>query len=200
MSYPVRVSVSRSIEEVVSGADQSVVRMHMTHILPEAEMQDILREHLAARGWNDAGGGRFTKAGVGGEALEVDLGGMTLTASAQAAGKIQRTETAEATIDSDAERYDKGARQRLEDKTAKELEKRIRISDEERVAKRRELEARAAAALTVGEESRRREFNEVMAEVHAEALKRKAATMGVVTSVEEKNDGSSHELTITVTE
>lgn len=200
MSYPVKVSVTRSVEEVVQAGDEQVCRLLMTNVVGADEMREILSDRLAARGWRKGADGRFSRKGEAGEDLSVDLEAMTLTAKAAASEAISRTETVDAYADSDDLRRDPSARARLEKKAAEELESRLAIKDEDRAAAKARLEAKSAAAISAGEGARKREMNELMAEVHAEAVKRKAATLGNVVDVDEKVEGDSHSLTITITE
>lgn len=200
MSYPVKVSVTRSVEEVVNAGDEQVCRLHVTNVIGSGEMRELLAERLAARGWKAGDDGRLRKRGTAGEDMVIDLDEMTITAKAAASESISRTETVDAFVDSDAVRVDPGVRARMEEKAGKELEQRLKIKDSERAAAKARLEAKAAEAISKGEDARRREVNEVMAEVHAEAVKRKARSLGNVVEVDERPGADTYSLTITITE
>jgi hypothetical protein len=120
--------------------------------------------------------------------------------------KVKDTIKKEKTVEvlGDAYRKDdvEAEKDRLRAKAAADLEKRLAVTDEERASRREKLEKEIAAKLDKGEASRKRELNEALLDVYKEALKKKAASLGNVTSVkEERRDGGrEYELTIKVAE
>lgn len=204
MSYPFRVTVSKSIEEVVSTADRIVKKVTLRPVLGDADMKDLLADALEKHGWKpSATPGVYEKEGPEGVHETFDLESMTHTTVAEVSGKIERTETVEAHGDMDFEGRGvsvEEARERLRRKTEQELEKRIRISDEEREARRRELEVHAADALSAGAGERAREWNEIERDVYAEALKEKAKQLGSIVDVQESENGGNFSMTITINE
>lgn len=206
MSFPFRVTVSKSVEEVVSTADRIVKKVTLRPILGEADMKDLLAQALEEHGWRPSSTpGIYEKDGPEGVHETFDLESMTHTTVAEISGKIERTETVEARGDMDFEARGVSvdeARERLRRKTEQELEQRIRISDEEREARRRELEIVAADALSAGAGERAREWNEIERDVYVQALKEKAKQLGTVVDVQEgeTSGGDGFSMTITINE
>lgn len=204
MSYPYRVSVTRSVAEEVTGGDRHVARLSATNILPSDDMRDLVAEKARARGWKDSEEGKLEKQNDDGTRQVLDLETMEVETTASVGGQISRQETVEATGDTDF--VPKGttleqARAALAEKAGKELEASIKISDEEREAKRAELSAAASAKLAVNADARRRELNEIVRDAEASALKAKAKTIGRVVDVAEGTggaQGADYELTITI--
>ena len=64
----------------------------------------------------------------------------------------------------------------------------------------KELRKEIAERLLAGEEERDRAINDLLLEVYAEALKRKAASLGNVTEVRENRRGDDYELIIRIAE
>ena len=204
MSYPYRVVVSKAVEEVVDAHDRIVTKVALTPILPEEAMRDVVRGVLKARGWTEVEGepDKLRKTGPEGEDQVYDLETHTVTTELEVKDTIKKEKTVE--VLGDAYRKDdvEAEKERLKAKASADLEKRLAVTDEERAARRQKLEKEIAAKLDKGEDSRKRELNEALLDVYKEALKKKAGSLGNVTSVkEERRDGGrEYELTIKVAE
>lgn len=204
MSYPYRVVVSKAVEEVVNAKDRATARVSLTTVLPEDAMKELLRAALVRRGWKPVEGepGKLEREGKDGSKQVFDLESMTVTTDLSVKDTIRKEKSVEVVGDAIRREDIDAERDRLRARTSADLEKKLAVSDEEREAKKRDLERQLAEQLTAGEEERRRDLNETLLEVYAEALKKKAASLGSVTSVrEERRDGGrEYELTIKVAE
>jgi uncharacterized protein YqfB (UPF0267 family) len=94
------------------------------------------------------------------------------------------------------------AKEALRRRVEEQLEKDLRITDQEVAAKEAALQADLAERLAATEEARLRELNRVIKDVYAESLKEKAKTLGTVTHVHEetRRDGQEYQLTIRIAE
>jgi len=154
----------------VNTDDTLTMNLSLLGILPEDEMAALLREELARRGWKLGEGGALTGVVQGLDAsLSPDAAKVTVTARAE--GDV----SARGTSRDDA----KAALQRAEG------------------AARDELKAGVARRLTAAEPDLRATMGEVIQRAYVEALKRKAASMGAVESLQETR-GSDGEYEVTI--
>lgn len=156
----------------VSTDDTLTMNLSLLGILPEDEMAALLREELERQGWKRGDGGALTGEVKGLDAaLSPDATRVIVTARAE--GDV----SARGTSPDDA----KAALERAEG------------------AARDELKAGAAKRLTAAEPDLRAAMGEAIQRVYVEALKRKAASMGAVESLQETRGGDgAYEVTIKV--
>jgi hypothetical protein len=204
VSYPYRVVVSKAIEEIVDAQDRIVTKVALTPILPEDAMREVVKDVLKARGWEEVPGEpkKLRRTGPDGEEQVYDLETHTVTTEVRAKDTIKKEKTVEVVGDAVRKEDVEAEKDRLRVKASKDLEKRLAVTDEERAERKQKLERDIAAKLEKGEAARKRDLNEALLDVYKEALKKKAASLGNVTSVkEEKRDGGrEYELTIKVAE
>lgn len=200
MSYPYRVVVTKAVEESVDANDRVVTKVTLTPILPKPAMKEVLKGVLEKKGWKEREDGKLAKKGPDGEEQVFDLDEMTLTTEVSEKETIRKEKTVE--VMGDAWRKDdiEAEKDRLRAKASADLEKRLAVTDDERSNKKQELEKKIAEKIQKGEDSRKKEVNEALLEVYAEALKKKAASLGSVTSVKEERKNNEYELTIKVAE
>ena len=203
MSYPYRVVVSKTVETVVDAKDRATARVLLTPLLPADAMKELLREALVRRGWAPRPGDATKLERARDGTTEVfDLTTLVVTTEVTIAETIRKEKTVEVVGDAFRKEDIETARDRLRAKASEELEKQLAVTDAEREAARKELERVIAAKLIASEDERRRDLNETLLDVYKEALRKKAASLGSVTSVkEERRDGGrEYELTIKVAE
>ena len=123
---------------------------------------------------------------------------MTLTTEVSEKETIRKEKTVEVMGDAWHKEDIEAEKDRLRAKAAADLEKRLAVSDDERTQKKQELEKKIADKISKGDDSRKKELNESLLEVYAEALKKKAASLGSVTSVKEERKNNEYELTIKI--
>lgn len=176
MSQVYRVSLRDSISRQVKAADRVQYPIHLTPILPEADMRDLLRAALLADGFVADEAGKLVGLGEAGETITVDLERLEVTAELAdekevkidilALGADERRGQAQKAAEADLSRRREGAEQaadRQADRIQRELTKKLADS----------------------ESSRSERLNRVIQQVYAEALKRKAHQLGDVTEVQE---------------
>ncbi len=192
MSQMYRVRLASSVRHTVQAGDSVAYPLKLTGILPEEELLDLLRQALLRRGFaaGEENPQLLTGQGSAGERIVVDLDAMTVTASldeeAEIATEVEvvgvagtKGQAAEQAR-SDLEEHRRQAANRLEREgrlVQKDLTRRLADSDEER----------------------QRQLHEVLQEVYAEALKRKAGELGDVMEVREgTSPDGQYELVIKV--
>ncbi|MEZ6184453.1 MAG: hypothetical protein R3F62_05505 [Planctomycetota bacterium] len=197
MSQTYVIKVSASVREEVSASDKRRKKLVLTEICDPDEQRSILKERLQERGWTEAEGSdgkRWTKS-EGGVTQTLDLEDMSVEAEVTLERVLERERTI--TVVGDRDRDDPNAR-RTKERT--ELEERIAIKAEEKQQVEEALQEEIAETLDRTEEERTKELNEVVREVYAESLKRKARRLGSVTEVREGQSGQDYELVIKITE
>ncbi|MDF1667669.1 MAG: hypothetical protein P1V97_38385 [Planctomycetota bacterium] len=202
MSYPYRVRVSKTVETDVCADDKVTNKLNIDPILDERQMAELLKEALGKRGYKENDDGKWVKDTETGEHQEVDLETMEVTTTVTAEEKITKEKTLEVVGDAyaraDRETQKEKHRQEAEDR----LEKTLKITDDEKDAKKEELIRQIGEQLSESSDARREELLGIVAEVQGEALKEKAKGLGTVMSIEEStsDDGSEYELRIKITE
>ena len=199
MSYPYRVVVTKGVEESISASDRSERTVELPPILDKETTGKLFEEALKKRGWEKGEkDGTLTKTTDDGLTQTVDLESGVVSTEISDEATIKKELTLEGHGDSWSRptAADEAAlRQRVEER----IEKRIKITDAEREARRAKLEEELAGKLEKSEEARTEELNEALLEVYAESLKEKARGMGDVVEVrEETGEAGEYELVIRV--
>ncbi len=200
MSYPYRVVVTKAVEECVDANDRVVTKVTLTPILPKEAMKEVLVQVLKKKGWKEREDGKLEKKGPDGEDQVFDPDALELTTEVKEQEAIRKEKTVEVMGDAWHKQDIEAEKDRLRAKAAADLEKRLAVTDDERSSKKQELEKKVADKIAKGESSRKKELNEALLDVYAEALKKKAASLGSITSVKEERKQSEYELTIKVAE
>lgn len=202
MSFPYRVTVSRTVQETVREKDQSKNKIDLTPILESGRMRDLLVDALKKKGFKEEADGTLTRT-ENGVTETFDPKTMEVTTTAEAAGEIKKEKTVEARGDSWRREEAEKSRKHVENEVGARLEKELAVTDAERGEKKRELAAEAAKRLADSEKKRMTDLNEATLDVYAEALKEKAKTLGEVKEVHENRKengagGTEYELVIKV--
>ncbi len=196
MSQTYVIKVSASVQEQVRAKDKRVKKIVLTEIVSKEEQKELVRGQLVERGFAPEGDDPDVLVRRKGEVVErVDLGEMTVEATVEKNKVLERERTVVVRGDRDLE--DQEERRRREQRG---LEQQIAITDEERTKAQSGLQREIATTLDETEEERTTELNEVVREVYAEGLKRKARKLGQVTEVREGRAGEDYELVIKITE
>ena len=202
MSFPYRVTVSRTVQETVREKDQSKNKIDLTPILESGRMRDLLVDALKKKGFVEQSDGTLTRT-ENGVTETFDPKTMEVTTTAEASGEIKKEKTVEARGDSWRREEAEQSRKHVENEVGARLEKELAVTDAERGEKKRELAAEAAKRLADSEKKRMTDLNEATLDVYAEALKEKAKTLGEVKEVHENRKengagGTEYELVIKV--
>lgn len=185
MSRAYRIKVKESLKRVVRAADRVSSQLEVLGILAPEQMGELLRQELLGRGFQEQGNKvARTQNGV---TVSVDPQSGTVTVTSELSDKVSLEGEKEARIYTDV---GLGA-----EKTKKQLRADLR-EDLERQAREREadLQKQATDKLEAELEGLRRELDQAVNRVTAEALKQKAAQLGQIKEMTE--DPQSGSLTI----
>lgn len=194
-SYVIRVSAS--VQEKVNAKDKRTKTIVLTQIVPPEQQREILREKLMEKGWEEEEGsdGRVLTRMRGDVKETIDLDTMTVEAEVEIDRTLERSRTI--TVRGDRDLENEGDRRKKEQAA---LERSIAISDEERQEAETSMQREIARKLEETDAERNSELNDVVRDVYAESLKRKAASLGTITDIQESQAGEDYELVIKITE
>lgn len=196
MSQTYVIKVSASVQEQVNAKDKRTKKLVLTEIVPCDEQRDILRQRLAERGFEQEGDDPDKLVRRRGKVVErIDLKELVVEATVELEKTLERERTVVVRGDRDMENPDE-----RRDREQKNLEKQIAITEDERAKAQQTLQREIAQQLDDTEEQRTKELNEVVREVYAEGLKRKAGRLGTITEMREGQVGEDYELVIKITE
>jgi len=187
MSRAYRVSVKESVNRVIRAEDKVSTDLEIIEVLPPEDMGRLLADELAKRGFEREGEVMVRREN--GVTVTVDPKTGTVTVSAEATEQVtEETEKTGHGYDDVGPGQEK-IRENLRNEAQKELEKKVQernASLQNQVTDRLEKE--------LGEI--RGELDQAVNKVTAEALKRKAASMGQIKEITE--DEQTGNLTIVV--
>lgn len=189
MSQTYECKLGESVSHTIEAENEVRHRISMTKILSEDEMKNILKDTLQKEGWEEQEDGTYQTTGEDGETLTWDLEESEVTARLEETKEVGATISVvgsgycERSAANDAQRQIESERQRVE---AKALDR------------QRDIEEDMAKTLEDGEEKRKHKLNDIISQVYGEAVKKKAASLGTVMSVQENNSESKYDLVIRV--
>jgi hypothetical protein len=186
MSRAYRIKVAETLRRVVRASDHVSSQLEILEILPEGEMLRLLGEELERRGFR-VGADLAIREEDGGITIEVDLKDGAVTV--RAAGEEEVDLKAEKEGWSYEPQTRKQTSERLRDDARRELENKA----EERTG---ELQQKVTDRLEGCLADLKTELDQAVNRVTAEALKRKAASMGRIKEI--ADDPESGSLTIVV--
>ena len=192
MSQMYQIRLASSVTRTVHIGDSVSYPLKLTGILPEEDLLDLLRQALRRRGFEADEGNPQQLIGRGdaGERIVVDLDAMTVTAGLDEEAEISTEVTALGDGDT--------RREALADARQVLAEQR-RQAETELKREGRKAQKDLTRRLADSEEQRQRQLHEVLQEVYAEALKRKAGQLGDVMEVREgTSPDGQYELVIKV--
>lgn len=193
MSQCYHAELKESVSRVVRGEDSVSYPIELTEILPAEEMVELLRDQLEKNGWNANGEDQtiWVTTGSGGEKLTIDLSEMELTATIES----EREVISEATVHTSAESRKQARRlavQQLKEETQA-------LGDQIEDSGTKELQKEVTEQLANSESDRQRTMHELLQQVYAESLKRKAGQLGDIMEITESTgEDGNYELTIRI--
>lgn len=188
MSQLYRIQLKTSVSETFDLSDRIVHRLELTNILAEEEMVDILKSMLEANGYEQQEDGTYAKKGEDGEDIVFDLEEMKVSASLEEEKELATEAVAHGQAWDSRVAARENAKSQLE--TAKDSAK----SQLETQSK--QLQKDLSKKLEEGESRRNRELHEMLQQVYAESLKRKARQLGDVLGERESIQDGQYELVI----
>lgn len=174
MSRGYRIAVPLQVARgTVTASDELCVDLDVLPILSQEEMRGLIKQSLQEKGWQEGKDGEMTKVLGEGAVAVLDKDGKTVTVRLETTREVQGSGQSE-----------QEAKASLETRS-KEAEK--------------EAKQRTTQTLARAEPGLRGELDDAVQKVYVEALKRKAAQMGQVESLQEtKGSDGSMEITIKV--
>jgi FtsH ternary system domain X5 len=187
MSRSYRISVRESVHRVIKAEDRVSTQLEVLEVLPPEQMAGLLADELVRRGFERDGNHLVRRQD--GVTVSVDPHSGTVTVVAECAEEAKVEGRKEGRSWDDVGPHAKQVREALRKELQKDLEKQV----EDRAGKR---QSKVTDQLEGQLSDLRRELDEVVNRVTAEALKRKAAQLGQIKEMTE--DPQSGSLTIVV--
>ena len=197
MSQTYVIKVSASVQETVSAKDKRKKKIVLTGIVPEDEQKEILQDQLEQRGWEEEEGsdGKRWRRQRGDVTETLDLDDMSVEAEVGQEKTLERNRTIVVRGDRDFDDVEERRK-----KEQRELQDSIAITEQEKQQAEKVMQREIAQKLDDTEDERNKELNEIVRDVYAESLKRKAGRLGSVTEISEGQEGEDYELVIRITE
>jgi hypothetical protein len=185
MSRAYRIRVKESLKRLVRARDGVNTQLEILGVLAPEQMAELLRRELAGRGFQAEGKRMVRKQNGVKVAVDPESGAVSVSSELQ--DKVELEKEKEARVYTDV---GIGA-----DKTRKQLRENLREELEQQVKEHEsELQKKATDQLEAELEGLRRELDQAVNRVTAEALKQKAAQLGQIKEMTE--DPQSGSLTI----
>jgi len=185
MSRAYRIRVRGSVDRIVHVDDGVCTPLELLPILPRERMQDILAQELTKRGFSGKNG-IFSQKRDDGITIEIDVEKGTVAARQEADVHIEvvRRRTSGALTRDQVRRGTEGRRQALQQEVDEDAEL--------EAARQTEIHRKRTTALLEGKlRDLKKELDEIVNRVTADALKEKAKQMGEIEEiVEDQNTGS----------
>lgn len=187
MSRAYRIKVRESLRRVIRAHDRVSTQLELLEVLPPGQMAQLLTEELKGRGFEEKGGALVRKQK--GVTVSVDPKTGTVTVEAEAAHEAALEGEKEGRAFDDMGPSGRAVQKQLREQLKKDLEKQA----EQKAA---ELQSKVTDALERELGDLRRELDQAVNRVTAEALKQKAAQLGQIKEMTE--DPQTGSLTIVV--
>jgi hypothetical protein len=183
MSRAYRIRLQESLRRVITAEDHVSTQLEVLGLLPAEQMADLLTAELE-RGGFEKKDGKLTRKHKD-VIIEIDPTNANVTVRAQSSTEVEVKGERAAILDRQAGRdHNKKAEDEARDSLRKDLTKKV---DDKKAALETEVTQKLQGSLA----DVRRELDQVINRVTAEALKRKAAQMGHITELtEDKATGS----------
>jgi hypothetical protein len=182
MSRAYRIRVRESLSRVVRAHDQVSTQLELLEVLPREQMADMLGQELEARGFRREG--RTAVRAADGVKVEVELDTGTVRVRAEAAREVNLEAEREGRAFDDIGPHGSHVAKGLRKELRKDLEKK---AGEHAGRLQTEVTDRLEGELA----DLRKELNQAVNRVTAEALKRKAAQLGQIKEVTEDPQAGS---------
>lgn len=188
MSRAYRIRVNEKLHRVLRASDHVATQLELLEILPPEQMAALLDTELERRGFAAENGARVRRDQ--GVTVAIDPASGEVKVSAETRSKVELEATREAWGDED---WAQKTRDRHEKETRAKLKQELREQADQQQA---ELRRQVTDKLEVELAGLKKELDQVVNRVTAEALKRKAAQLGQIKELTE--DPQTGSLTIVV--
>jgi hypothetical protein len=187
MSRAYRIKVRESLRRVIRAHDRVSTQLELLEVLPPEQMAQLLTEELKGRGFEEKGGALVRKQK--GVTVRVDPATGTVTVESEASHEAALEGEKDGRTYDDLGPHAREVQKQLREQLRKDLEKQA----EEKAA---ELQSQVTDRLERELGDLRRELDQAVNRVTAEALKQKAAQLGQIKELTE--DPQTGSLTIVV--
>jgi hypothetical protein len=187
MSRSYRISVRESINRVIKAEDRVTTQLEILEVLPPEQMAELLAQELEKRGF-ERNGNTLTRE-EGGVVITVDANTGTVTVSTEDSEATRLEGERQGRAYDDVGPHANQVRETLRQETIRDLEKKV-------AEKTAELQGKVTDRLEGALGDLRQELDEAVNRVTAEALKRKAASLGQIKELTE--DPQTGAMTIVV--
>jgi hypothetical protein len=187
MSRAYRIRVRESVKRVVTARDRISTQLEILEILPVEQMGELLAQELEKRGFQRRA--NVVVREEHGITITVDLATGSVTVQAEGSEEVELQAEKEGRSHDEAGAHAARIKKELQEQARKELE-------EQATQETARLQSRITDRLEGQLSDLRRELDQAVNRVTAEALKRKAAQMGEIKELTE--DAETGSLTIVV--
>lgn len=187
MSRSYRVSVRECVNKVIKAEDRVSTELEILEILPPEQMGGLLADELEKGGYRREGNLLVKEEDGVVVTIDAEKGTVTISAEASEATKVEGERQGRAY--DDVGPHANKVREDLRQELKRDLEKKVE-------AKTGALQGKVTDKLEAQLSDLRQELDKVVNKVTAEALKRKAASLGEIKQITE--DPQSGSLTIVV--
>jgi hypothetical protein len=185
MSRAYRISVRESLRKVIKAEDHVSTQLELLNLLPPEQMGELLAAELEQRGFERSGDKVVRRQDGVSVTVELTTGTVTVQAQSSREVNIEGEQAGYAT-----EQGGKAAK-RVEEHLREQLQKNLKKRAE---AHKSDLQTQITDKLEVQLGDLRKELDQVVNKVTAEALKQKAAQLGTIKQVTE--DAQTGSMTI----
>lgn len=182
MSRAYRIQVRESLKQVLKAHDKVSTQVEILEILPGEQMAQLLAEELERRGFRRQG--KILARSQGGVTVNVDPESGTVTVKAEAAQQVKVEGQKEGRVYDDMGPSGSRARAALKEELRKELARQVD-------GREAELQAEVTGRLEASLGDLRKELDQAVNRVTAEALKQKASQLGQIKQVTEDPQAGS---------
>lgn len=195
MSQIYHVALKSTVCESFTLSDTVTHKLNLTLILDEVEMKEILRSVLLRRGFevSDEAETLLIKENERGEEVSFDLERNEVRVTSRQVQELSTEVVAQGTFDLDFVDRKKAQRD-VEDQLADRREGAYQKLRNQAAMKQNALTAQLAGQV----EEQQRDLNQLLKEVYAESVKRKAQRLGEVMEISEATVDGQYELVIKV--
>jgi len=187
MSRSYRISVRESVNRVIKAEDRISTQLEILEVLPPEQMAGLLSDQLAEQGYEKEGEVMVKKEGN--LTITVDPNTGTVTVAAEGSEQVKIDQERHGRAYDDIGPHASQVREQLRQEALRDAEKKV----EEKTGS---LQGKVTDQLEQRLGELRGELDKVVNKVTAEALKRKAASLGQIKEMTE--DPQSGSLTIVV--
>jgi hypothetical protein len=182
MSRAYRIRVRESVKRVITAGDEVSTQLEVLDILPKEQMADLLRRELEGRGFKQENGEMVRRQN--GVTVQVNPETLDVTVKSSLCENVELEAEKETRAYTDVGPSATKTKQDLRSEVLRDLEKQVQ-------KKEGGLQAKATDRLEEQVGELRRELDDAVGRVTAEALKQKAASMGQIKEMTEDPEAGS---------